>query len=209
MKGIILETYPSIGRIIANEPIIAFDKLDGSNIRAEWNRKNGFTKFGTRTRLLDPNEKTFGEAIEIFNESHADILSEIFSKAKLQRATAFLEFYGQNSFAGFHDDNEPHKVSLFDIHVYKTGMLTAREFLKLVGDKVETPEILFQGKVNSNFIEKVKNSSLEGMTFEGVVCKGGLDNRRRPIMFKVKSQAWLDKLKNKYIDNLAMYEKLK
>jgi hypothetical protein len=204
-----LETYPSIGRNVTNEPIIAFDKLDGSNIRAEWSRKNGFTKFGTRTRLLDPNEKTFGEAIELFNNTHADILSEIFTKAKMQKATAFLEFYGESSFAGFHNENEPHKVSLFDIHVYKTGMLTAKEFLKLVEGKVEIPNILYQGKVNSDFVAKVKNSELEGMTFEGVVCKGGLDNRRRPIMFKVKSQAWLDKLKNKYIDNPSMYEKLK
>lgn len=204
-----METYPSIGRNVTNEPIIAFDKLDGSNIRAEWSRKNGFTKFGTRTRLLDPNEKTFGEAIELFNNTHADILSEIFTKAKMQKATAFLEFYGESSFAGFHNENEPHKVSLFDIHVYKTGMLTAKEFLKLVEGKVEIPNILYQGKVNSDFVAKVKNSELEGMTFEGVVCKGGLDNRRRPIMFKVKSQAWLDKLKNKYIDNPSMYEKLK
>jgi hypothetical protein len=204
-----LETYPSIGRNVTNEPIIAFDKLDGSNIRVEWSRKNGFTKFGTRTRLLDPNEKTFGEAIELFNNTHADILSEIFTKAKMQKATAFLEFYGESSFAGFHNENEPHKVSLFDIHVYKTGMLTAKEFLKLVEGKVEIPNILYQGKVNSDFVAKVKNSELEGMTFEGVVCKGGLDNRRRPIMFKVKSQAWLDKLKNKYIDNPSMYEKLK
>jgi hypothetical protein len=204
-----LETYPSIGRNVTNEPIIAFDKLDGSNIRAEWSRKNGFTKFGTRTRLLDPNEKTFGEAIELFNNTHADILSEIFTKAKMQKATAFLEFYGESSFAGFHNENESHKVSLFDIHVYKTGMLTAKEFLKLVEGKVEIPNILYQGKVNSDFVAKVKNSELEGMTFEGVVCKGGLDNRRRPIMFKVKSQAWLDKLKNKYIDNPSMYEKLK
>lgn len=204
-----METYPTIGRNIVNEPIIAFDKLDGSNIRAEWNRKTGFSKFGTRTRLLDANEKTFGEAISLFNETHADVLSEIFTKAKFQKATAFLEFYGESSFAGFHEENEPHKVSLFDIHVYKTGMLTAREFLKLVGNKVETPEIVFQGKANQSLVEKVKTSTLNGMTFEGIVCKGGLDNRRRPIMFKIKSQAWLDKLKNKYIDNPTMYEKLK
>lgn len=203
-----MEIYPTINTAISDSPIIAFDKLDGSNIRAEWNRKNGFTKFGTRKRLLDKNEKPFGEAIDLFMETYSEDLTRIFRKERLERATAFVEFTGESSFAGFHED-EPHEVTLFDLHVYKKGLLPAREFLKLFEDKVKIAPVLFEGKVTQDFIHSVRESTLEGMTFEGVVCKGGLDNRRRPIAFKLKSQAWFDKLRNKYVDDDEMFEKLK
>lgn len=202
-----METYPSINNIISNQPIIAFDKLDGSNIRAEWSRKTGFTKFGTRKRLLDENEQPLGEAIPLFMEKYAEELDKVFRKNRLEKMTAFFEFYGANSFAGFHE-NEPHEVMLFDIHQYKKGMLPPKEFLKLVGDTVPTVPILFEGKATQEFIQSVKESTLEGMSLEGVVCKGGLDNRRRPVAFKIKSQAWLDKLKTKYADNPALMQKL-
>jgi hypothetical protein len=40
-----MKEYPSIDREIRfGEPIYAFDKLDGSNIRAEWNKKRKFWK---------------------------------------------------------------------------------------------------------------------------------------------------------------------
>lgn len=35
------------------QPFVAFDKLDGSNIRAEWDRKKGWLRFGSRRRLLE------------------------------------------------------------------------------------------------------------------------------------------------------------
>lgn len=203
-----MELYPSIGTIPVNTPIIAFDKLDGSNIRAEWTRKNGFAKFGTRRRLLDANEQPLGEAIPLFMETQAEELDKIFRKQKFEKATAFFEFYGENSFAGFHE-TEPHQVTLFDVHVYKQGILEPRTFLKLFEGKVNIPEVVYEGKPNQQFIEQVRASTLPGVTFEGVVCKGGLDNRRRVITFKVKSEAWLEKLKLKYVNQPEMFEKLK
>jgi len=203
-----LETYPTINTIISDSPIIAFDKIDGSNIRAEWSRKSGFTKFGTRRRLLEEIEKPLGEAISLIEENFADELDAIFRKQRFERMTAFFEFAGENSFAGFHEI-EPHKVVLFDLHQYKKGILPAREFLKLVEGKVPTPAVIYEGKANRDFVHSVKNSTVEGMTFEGVVCKGGYDSRNRLISFKVKSQAWLDKLKTKYVNAPEMYEKLK
>jgi len=202
-----LEIYPSINTSIIDQPIIAFDKIDGSNIRVEWSRKTGFMKFGTRKRLLSPEEKPFGEAVDLFMNSYAEDLERIFRKERFERTTAFVEFAGPNSFAGFHAEEE-HEVTLFDLHVYKKGLLPPREFLKLFEDKVRTAPVLFEGKANSDFISSVKDGSLEGMTFEGVVCKGGLDNRRRPIAFKIKNRAWLEKLKTKYGHDKALYEKL-
>ena len=206
-RGFMMETYPSIGKNISNEYIVAYDKIDGSNIRAEWSRKTGFTRFGSRTRLMEADEKPLGEAIGLFNEKYADALAEIFIKQKLIKATAFLEFYGKNSFAGFHEE-ETHDVILFDVHFYKQGFLTGKEFLKLFTSKVDIAPVLYEGKINSDFIAKVKNGSLDGMTFEGVVCKGSLDNKNRPNNFKIKSEAWLSKLKNKYIDNEDMFNQL-
>ena len=201
-----MEIYPSIPTSILKTPIVAFDKIDGSNIRAEWSRKSGFNKFGTRKRLLDPKESVLGEAIHLFNEKYADDLEKIFRKQRLERATAFLEFAGDNSFAGQHAD-ENHELVLFDLHVYKIGFLTGKEFLKWCGD-LDIPKVLHQGPVNEQFIQKVRESTLTGMTFEGVVAKGGYDNRHRPIMFKIKSQAWLDSVKARYGHDPKILEEL-
>ena len=203
-----MEQYPSIGVQIVDTPIIAFDKIDGSNIRAEWSPKTGFNKFGTRTRLLDSSEKPLGEAVNIFNEKFADDLDRIFRKQKFTKATAFLEFYGENSFAGQHEDEE-HYLSLFDVHIFKRGILPAREYLKLFGD-LKICEPLYEGKANKDFIDEVRNSDLEGMTFEGVVCKSPhLGPKNRQIVFKIKSNAWLNKLKEKYGADSKMFNLLK
>lgn len=203
-----MELYPSINTIISSAPVIVFDKIDGSNIRAEWTRKNGFVKFGTRKRLLDPAEKPLGEAVELIMNTYSNELDKIFKKQRFERTTAFFEFAGLNSFAGFHEQEE-HTVTLFDIHVYKQGLLQAKDFLKLVEGKVEIPNVLHYGKITEEFVRKVRHSELNRMTFEGVVCKGGLDNRQRPVNFKIKSYAWLDKLKKKYGNNEKLYEQLK
>lgn len=206
-EGNSLEIYPTISKNALNVPIIAFDKLDGSNIRAEWTRKTGFTKFGTRRRLLDASEPILGEAVSIFLEKYADDLDTIFRKQRFEKTTAYFEFAGENSFAGYHEE-EPHDVTLFDLHVYKQGIMTAKDFVKLFRDKVEIPRIIHEGKVNSVFIDGIRHSRIDGVTFEGVVCKGQLDNRNRPIMFKLKSKAWLEKLKLKTGDDVALFEKL-
>ena len=203
-----MEIYPTIGTYLNNDYILAFDKLDGSNIRAEWTRKNGFNKFGTRRRLLDETEPILGEAIALFQEKYADSLNKIFRKQQMTKATAFFEFHGPNSFAGHHEDEE-HTVTLFDIHNYKQGLLTGSEFLKLVGNRVDTVPVIWEGKVNSEFVKQVRESTLDGMTFEGVVCKGKRDNRSRPNNFELKSEAWLHRLKAKCGDDEDLFEKLR
>jgi hypothetical protein len=86
-------------------------------------------------------------------------------------------------------------------------MLPPKEFLKLFKD-VETPEVLYEGNPTSDFVESVRNRTLEGMTYEGVVCKGGLDSRRRVITFKVKSHDWLNAVRAKYGHNPKLLQKL-
>lgn len=201
-----MEQYPSIDKIIRNTHIYAYDKLDGSNIRAEWTRKTGFTKFGSRRQLIDESHSLLGEAIPLFNEKYADVLDEIFRKQKYQKATAFFEFYGKNSFAGFHED-EPHEVTLFDVHIYKQGLMSPQEFNK-VFKHIDTAPLLFQGKPTTEFIESVYSGTLEGMTFEGVVCKAGYDNRNKLASFKIKNKAWLTRLKEKCGNDEKMFTAL-
>lgn len=100
-------TYPSISKQIISVPIYALDKLDGSNIRVERTPKSGFSKFGSRTRLLDPDEKPLGEAVGSFVRDMAEDLELVLrTYLKTERATLFLEFYGPNSFAGNHQESD-------------------------------------------------------------------------------------------------------
>ena len=112
-----MKTYPSIGRRIVDIDIYAFDKLDGSNIRAEWTRKSrSFTKFGSRNRLLGTDQGKIATASELINDKYAKIMTEELSRHKYERVICFFEMYGPNSFAGNHpDDISEMTVSLFDV----------------------------------------------------------------------------------------------
>lgn len=94
---------------------IAFDKLDGSNLRFEWNRKRGWNKFGTRRRLMDETDPEYGSAIQLFQETLAEGIEKVLKDEKayrgVERVTAFAEFYGPSSFAGWHDWNEPKQLT--------------------------------------------------------------------------------------------------
>ena len=200
--------YPSIQRGLgAARPwnkhgyIYAFDKLDGSHIRAEWSKKRGFYKFGTRKRLMDETDPHFGKAKWLIIDKYAADLGEIFTKDRQERAVAFFEFYGPNSFAGLHKEDDEHTVTLIDV-AYNTGILEPKEFLKKFGH-LDVPAVLWIGKANSELVNLVETGQLEGMTFEGVVCKGKhlpttVAVGKVPLMFKIKNKAWIDKLKEQY-----------
>ena len=200
-------SYPSINKTIIHTPIYAFDKLDGSNIRVEWTRKSGFHKYGTRTRLLSSDEEPLGEAINLFEKDFRLELQPIMRKIKAERITLFLEFYGENSFAGFHE-NEQHYLSLFDVSIFKKGFMLPKEFLSIFEGVVPTSKLLYQGNPNSDFVKQVKDGRLQDMTFEGVVCKSQILTKNKQVRFKVKNQAWLDKLKTKCGDDRKLYAQL-
>jgi hypothetical protein len=192
-----MKEYPSISPDIVGQPIYGFDKLDGSNVRAEWSRKAGFYKFGKRHGLVDETDPLLGEAKGLIQEGYSEALARIFVKQRWMNAVCFFEFHGPSSFAGNHAA-EPHKVTLFDLTAEKKGFLEPRDFLKLFSDQVETARLLYHGNPNRTFEESVRSGQLEGMTFEGVVCKGKLVSPGRPLMFKIKNRAWVEKLKTTY-----------
>lgn len=193
-----MKQYPSIPSKINGEiDIYAFDKLDGSNIRVEWTPKSGFSKFGTRKRLLSEKDDHLGKAVTLFKEEWEAKLPKVFARQRWHhQVVLFFEFYGEKSFAGYHYDDDNHQLVLIDADVYKHGLVSPKEFLD-VFEGMRTAKLLYRGKCNSTFIESVRNSTLEGMSLEGVVCKAH-HPKKGNIMFKVKSQAWLNKVKEKF-----------
>jgi hypothetical protein len=204
-----MKHYPSITKEVRQDVYIyAFDKIDGSNIRAEWNSKKGFYKFGTKNELMDESAKPFGRAIPLIRNKYESDLAAVFKEQGWRDAICFFELWGPSSFAGTHNFEEDVTVTLFDVNPYKQGILEPREFIQYFGH-LDTPKVLYEGRVDVPFFDKVKQSTLPGMTFEGVVCKGASDTKAKmPLMFKIKSRAWLDKLKTYCKGNEKLFSML-
>jgi len=198
------------------EHCIAFYKHDGSNIRAEWSRKHGWYKFGSRKVLIDETHP-LGDAIQIFLNTYGDDLEKIFKQHKFyrncQNMTVFGEYFGENSFAGWHSPNDEKEIVLFDISIHKKGMISPKEFVKIFGH-LKIPKIIYEGNFNASFIQDVKDGKYP--VVEGIVAKGNLPSGRHPHnlwMAKIKTKTWLDKLreeaiihpnrfKNQLVDNI-------
>jgi len=199
-----MKSYPTITKNLREDIYIyAFDKLDGNNIRAEWNKKQGFYKFGSRNQLIDETSD-LGGSISLIKEKYEEDLSRIFVKQKWASIVCFFEYYGPNSFAGHHIDKDL-TITLIDVNPYKEGILQPAKFIELF-KYVDTPKVLFEGHITTDFVDKVKSSNMKGMTFEGCVCKG--TEKNRIIMFKIKSNAWLEKLMAYCQGNVSLFNKL-
>ena len=72
--------------------------------------KKGWNKFGSRTQMIDRNHPTFGKGIDFFHGwngwyYHWEIeYAELKQFKNIERVTAFAEFFGENSFAGSHEE---------------------------------------------------------------------------------------------------------
>lgn len=200
-----MKTYPSILGCDKNTPnskCIAFYKYDGSNLRWEWSKKRGWYKFGTRNRLFDSTDEIFGEAISIFQNTYAnDIERILIDSFRTESAIAFTEFLGPSSFAGLHIKDEPKELILFDISIYKKGLLSPVEFIKEF-KSIKTAEVIYTGNLNQPFIQSVRENT-DGKLNEGVVCKGGEGHKL--WMRKIKTNSYLEKLKNRMPNDWQNY----
>ena len=202
-----MKPYPSIPtKIRADVPIYAFDKLDGSQIRAEWTPKAGFASFGSRKRALESSHPWLGEAIALVHDKYEAEVHRVLAARKVRSAVLFLEFLGPGSFAGRHAD-EPHDVVLLDVATFGRGLVPPDEFLEMFGH-LDTAKLLYRGQVDREFVAAVRSGRLPGLTCEGVVCKSTVLERRVPVMFKVKSQAWLDRLRDVCAGDDALFAEL-
>lgn len=206
--------YPSIQNSskAPRKACVAFDKLDGSNFRAKWTGKRGFDLFGTRTQLIDETTPFWGSAVELFKKELSAPLSDFFSKSKEYRGEreiiVFGEFVGPNSFAGVHDPEDEKEIVVFDVLVghKNRAFIKPREFVKEVGAIVKIPRVVYEGNLTDDFIRRVRADEFN--TFEGVICKGVETSgayRGKVWQCKIKTQRYLDSLKDRYGDDWEKY----
>lgn len=202
-----MKQYPSIPtKMRADIQIHAFDKLDGSQIRAEWTAKQGFTAFGTRHRTLEASHPHLGEAIQLIRDKYEADVTRALSGRKVKEALLFFEFFGPGSFAGRHVD-EAHDVVLIDASPFGRGLLLPDEFLQWFGH-LHTARLLYTGQITGEFVAAVRAGTLPGITGEGVICKARELERNKSVMFKIKAQGWLDRLRDLCAGDDALFQEL-
>lgn len=196
---------------------VVFEKMDGSNLRFEWSKNQGWYKFGTRTRLFDHTDPDFGTAIDIFLSRYGDKLDKIvcdaYKQFKVTAIIAYAEFFGPHSFCGQHsiewlnehisppiEHNDPKNVILFDVNVHKKGFIDPERFIDLFGH-LGIPPVLYKGILTEDFVEEVRNGRFPVM--EGVVCKGGEGHKL--WMAKIKTLNYLGRLKQVFQQNYGSY----
>lgn len=186
---------------------IAFDKLDGSNLRFEYSQKRGFYKFGTRNVMIDASNPDFGFAIDIFLNKYNESLCKLFKEKdyrNIQSFVCFAELLGKNSAFGQHDLNDNFDIVLFDVNEYKKGFVPPRRFIKDFGD-LGIPKVVYEGNLNKEFVQRVKTNEF-GLS-EGVICKSAIKTKKlndQLYYCKIKTNDWFDRLRNK---NIEMYNK--
>lgn len=193
-----MKHYPEIqSTVIPDLEVYVFEKLDGSNIRAEWSPKRGFYKFGTRKRLFGEDDPMFGEAISLIKEKEKHLVG-VFKQLGFESAVAYFEFLGEGSFAGFHL-KEPHRVVLIDVEGFKQGFVAPSQFVGLFSDLTDTAKLIHYGKITPVIEEQIRAGRFPGASFEGVVCKASPEKKwSLPVTFKVKNQAWIEAVKAKH-----------
>lgn len=202
-----MKTYPSIKtKLNGKVPIVAFDKLDGSNIRAEWNRKEGWYKFGSRYKLLEENQGTIFKAKQLIIDKYSEGLVKVFNDKGYDSVTCFFEFFGENSKFGTHVDDDTHDVVLIDVNPYKKGIIGPFQFIDDY-EHLGIPKIIWKGLADEEFYFDVKKGRLPEITDEGVVCKGVRSNQT--IMFKIKTEGWLERLMEHCGHDQSMFNRLK
>ena len=126
--------YPTIDKIVRREQCYVFDKIDGSNIRAEWNREKGFWKFGRRHGLLDASTPILLRAPQLIEWKYKLAVARALKSARVHKAVLFFEFYGEHSFAGNHDVTDIHDVILIDASFDMKTLVEPREFCKVFSE---------------------------------------------------------------------------
>jgi RNA ligase len=204
-----MKAYPKIeyhNKGLFGQDCIAFDKLDGSNLRFEWGHKRGWYKFGTRTTMIDRSNQQFGKSIDIFLDKYGEDLDKIFRSKykKVESFVVFGEFIGENSFAGQHVESDKKDVVIFDVNQYKKGFIDPYEFVSNFGH-LDIPKIIYEGKYTTELINSIKNSSLS----EGVIVKGKQKTKKGGDdiwMVKIKTSLWLKKVKEKFGEKYLLEE---
>lgn len=191
-----MKAYPSISgptKTKLGHKAFVFKKYDGMNFRAEYDPKKGWHKFGSRRKVVDINHPQFGDAIRLFkNRVEKELTDHIQSQWPNKAITAYFEVFTEDSIGGlFFSPLSQGDIKLIDLNIYKWGMLPPKQFIYHFAQYSWSAEAIMNCVVDQNYIDKIKEDKSFG---EGVVVKGG-DSPNRLWSFKVKTQWWLDKIR--------------
>jgi hypothetical protein len=197
-------------------PVIAFDKLDGSNLRFEFSSKRGFYKFGTRNMMIDETSDPFGFAIDLFKAKYEKGLTDLFKSKDYRNILSFVcfaELLGTKSSFGQHEfGNDTFDITLFDVSQYKKGFVQPKQFVKDFGP-LGIPKIVYEGNLNKDLVQRVKANEF-GLE-EGVICKGVIQTKKGAdniFSCKIKTDDWFERLRAKspylYEEELKQYKNI-
>jgi hypothetical protein len=209
--------YPKIpgSRDAPDGRCIAFEKYDGTNLHWDWDRDFGWHSFGPRRdafNLTDDGISQFGQihahlrqAVAVFFATLAESIETVFREHSDYREfpsfKVFTEFFGPNSFAGLHREQDPKELRLFDVWADPLGMIGPKRFVTDFGH-LHTARVVYEGKLTGKFAEDARNGKY-GVA-EGVVCKGGSAGPD-VWMVKIKTYAYLERLKQAFADRWEEY----
>lgn len=208
--------YPKIpgSRNAPDGRCIAFEKYDGTNLHWDWDRDFGWHSFGTRRdafNLTEAGVAEFGDRHAHLREAVAafDLVREEIERVFRDHATyrdsqslkVFTEFLGPNSFAGLHKADDPKELKLFDVLADPTGLIGPHRFIADFGH-LPIARVVYEGKLTGKFAEEVRLGKYK--VAEGVVCKGGQGGDDL-WMVKIKTYAYLDRLKRAFADRWEDY----
>ena len=194
--------------------------MDGQNFCVTYTPQKGeLGPFGSRTRTVDKNDIQFGDAVNLFfkiDKNYPEILSKLVNENSgkncvfngVDEITFFFEYYGENSFAGKHQEGDEMHLALIDVFLKKKGYIEPKDYENLFRNtKIEMPDLIYIGSLNSDIVEKIQNNdwtqpdAVLPNVKEGVVFKRStlLKGQRRPSV-KVKTKWWLEKLHSLYTE---------
>jgi len=195
---------------------VAFEKLDGTLIHIVWKPQLGyFESFGTRRDSFPFLEEGFDQ----FDKAHPWLHSLWYGIGELwdqeskleefltnserfkscQEIIFFAEYFGPNSFAGSHQVGDKMQLVIFDVQV-DGAMLPPDQFIELF-EPFGIPKVVYKGKFSGQLFIDVRNGKYD--VKEGVVVKGVVSGKVQ--MVKIKTQAYLDKLRETFKDNWKEY----
>jgi hypothetical protein len=190
---------------------IAFEKYDGTNLHWVWEVELGWYAFGTRRDRFDLDDVGIAEfnsahsgldkAPEIFHRDFANPLEAIFRenpRYDCSEITVFTEFFGSNSFAGMHKENDPKQLVLFDVQT-DNDIIGPEQFIEDFSE-VNIARVVYRGKLTGRFGDDVREGKYN--VAEGVVCKGSSD---RLWMVKIKTYDYMKRLQNAFKDEWKQY----
>lgn len=196
---------------------VAFVKYDGSNFRAKWTKKQGFSLFGSRHELINESHQYLGEAVTIFKRDYTQVLEDFFKKDKELRnereIVVYGEFFGPKSYAGIHQPDDPKELVIFDILIGHKNhwFYKPLDFVKTFQSLVKIPPVLYVGNLNDQLIEDIRSGKYteefhkltdnKFKLFEGVVCKGNVTNgayRGKVWMCKIKTNEYFASLRERF-----------